>query len=309
MATITTTETTSLAATPGPRRRFLRWFTWDWIGLLPFILFILAFQIIPSFSIVVRSFQDTAGNWTLQNIADLNQPIILNSYWSSIRISLLSAFLGSFFGFFLAWAVVAGGLPNWLRSAVLSFSGVASNFGGVPLAFAFVATIGQLGVLTVALKSLGIFLYPDFTLYGFWGLVIVYTYFQIPLMVLIMAPAFEGLRKEWREASENLGASRWQYWRMVALPILLPSIMGTFALLFGNAFGAHATAFALVGGGAGANMVITVLVGNQFSTDGFSNLQLGNALAMGMIVIMGVTIFIYSRFRRLSERWLKVGGE
>jgi putative spermidine/putrescine transport system permease protein len=186
---------------------------------------------------------------------------------------------------------------------------VASNFGGLPLAFAFVATLGSLGVVTVALKSVGIFLYPNFKLSGFWGLVIVYVYFQIPLMVLIMVPAFEGLRREWREASENLGATTTQYWRYVALPILLPSIIGTVALLFGNAFGAQATAAALTGGGAGANLVITVAVSNQFRTDALGDPGLGNALAFGMIVVMAVTIAIYSLFRRRSERWLKAGGE
>jgi putative spermidine/putrescine transport system permease protein len=308
MAGLTTMEVGAVAAPPSIRRRLLGWWTWNWLGILPFIIFIFAFQLFPALSIIVKSFQDTHGAFTLENIQSLNTPLILGTYLSSIKISLLSALGGALIGFFLAWAITLGHLPGWVRSSILSFSGVASNFGGIPLAFAFIATIGQTGILTVALKSLGIFLYPDFKLYSTTGLILVYIYFQIPLMVLIMAPAFDGLRNEWLEASENLGASRLQYWRYVAFPILLPSIAGTFALLFGNAFGAQATAYALIGGG-GQYSVITLLVGSQFRSDTFNNPGIGNALAFGMIVVMVITIFFYSFFRRMSGRWLKVGGE
>ena len=212
--------------------------------------------------------------------------------------------IGGLLGFLLAYAVTIGRLPAWVRSSLLTFSGVASNFAGVPLAFAFIATLGQLGLVTQALKSLGISLYPSFSLYSFWGLAITYVYFQIPLMVLIMAPALDGLRPEWREAAENLGASGWQYWRQIALPILLPSILGTVALLFGNAFGAHATAFALTGGGSQGN-VVTILIGAQLSSDALANPGLGNALAFGMIVIMTLTIGLYTWLRRRSERWMQ----
>ena len=308
MAGLTTIEVSKIASPPTLRRRLTGWWSWNWLGILPFILFIIAFQLVPALSIVVKSFQDLSGHFTLDNVNALNTPLILGTYLSSIKLSLYSAIGGALIGFFLAWAITIGNLPSWVRSAIMSFSGVASNFGGVPLAFAFIATIGQVGILTVALKSIGILLYPDFKLYSFTGLVIVYIYFQIPLMVLIMAPAFDGLRKEWLEASENLGATRFQYWRYVALPILLPSIAGTCALLFGNAFGAQATAYALVGGG-GQYTVITLLVGSQFSSDTFNNPGIGNALAFGMIVVMVITIVIYSFFRRMSGRWLKVGGE
>ena len=130
-----------------------------------------------------------------------------------------------------------------------------------------------------------------------------YIYFQIPLMVLIMAPAFEGMRREWREAAESLGANGWQYWRYVGLPILLPSILGTTVLLFGNTFGAHATAFQLTGGSQGN--VVTILIGAQISSDALANPGLGNALALGMIVIMGVSIGLYTWLQRLSARWLR----
>jgi putative spermidine/putrescine transport system permease protein len=275
---------------------------WAWLGVVPFFLFVMAFLFYPAFSIVVRSFFDQSGNFTFQNIIDLNQPFIRASYWFTIQLSAVTALIGGLLGFLLAYALTLGKLPEGIRSLMLTFSGVASNFAGVPLAFAFVATLGQLGVVTQALRSIGISIYPTFSLYSFWGLTITYVYFQIPLMVLIMVPALDGLRTEWREAAESLGATPLQYWRHIALPILLPSILGTMALLFGNAFGAHATAFALTGGGT-KGTVVTLLIGAQLSSDALSNPGLGNALALGMIVIMLITIGIYSWMRQLAERW------
>ncbi len=291
------------AVRPPPRRLPRLPLSWRWLGVVPFFLFVIAFQLYPSLSIAIRSFVDEAGRFTLDNIIGLNQPLIMNSYFSSIKISLISAGLGGLLGFGLAWAITIGGLPSAVRTAILSFSGVAANFGGIPLAFAFIATIGRTGILTKLLSSMGIPIYPGFTLYGFWGLCLTYTYFQIPLMVLVLSPALDGLRREWQEAAENLGASRLEYWRYVALPILLPSILGALMLLFANAFGAQATAYQLVGGGAGQNLVVTVMVSAQFSTDSFANPGLGNALAFGMIVIIGVTIVVYIWMRRRAGRW------
>lgn len=306
MAQASQTRVQIMTRPPAPRRARPAWLSWNWLGVLPFFLFVFAFQFYPSLSVVVRSFLSETNAFTFDNINALNNEIILRSYGNTILISLITATWGGVVGFMVAWAVTIGGLPHWVRTAVLSFSGVASNFAGVPLAFAFVATIGQRGVLTQALKPVGIDLYGgEFTLYGFWGLCLAYTYFQIPLMVLIMTPALDGLRREWREAAQNLGATPAQYWRLVALPVLMPSILGALALLFANAFGTHATAFALVGGGGGQTLVVTLMVGAQFTTDTFANPGLGNALALGMIIVIGVTIFIYSFFRRRAERWMR----
>jgi putative spermidine/putrescine transport system permease protein len=175
----------------------------------------------------------------------------------------------------------------------------------VPLAFAFVAILGRTGLITVLIKYLfHLNLYDaGFNLYSFFGLSLVYIYFQFPLMVLIMAPALEGLKREWREAAENLGATSTQYWLRVAMPILLPSILGSMILLFGNAFGAFATAYALVS--QGQMQVITLEIGAQIRGDVLHNPGLGYAMAMGMIVIMAVSLEGYSWLQRKTERWLK----
>ncbi|WP_246191278.1 ABC transporter permease [Aureimonas leprariae] len=273
-----------------------------WLGLVPFVVFALLFLILPTVNLVIGAFQDAAGNPTLANLAKLFQPSILAAYWISIRVSAASALLGALIGFALAYAVVKGGLPEWIRPTLMTFSGVASNFAGVPLAFAFLATLGRLGLLTVLLNDwFGINLYRlGFNLLSFWGLTITYLYFQIPLMVLIIAPAIDGLKREWGEASLVLGASRWQYWRMVALPVLAPSLLGCFLLLFANAFGAIATAYALTGSSLN---IVPILLYAQIRGDVLHDANLGYALAFGMIVITGLSNGIYIWLRSRAEKW------
>jgi putative spermidine/putrescine transport system permease protein len=279
-------------------------FSWAWIGVVPFFLFAFLFMLWPAASLFIGSFQDRQGNFTFDNILGLFQPFILNAYSLSIQISLVTAIAGGLFGFLLAYAVTLGGLPPQMRTALMTFCGVASNFAGVPLAFAFISTLGRVGFMTVLLRDvLGWNLYNmGFTLYGFWGLSLTYLYFQLPLMVLIISPALDGLKREWREASENLGATRWQYWRYVALPILLPPLLGAIILLFGNSFGAYATAAALAS--TSLNLA-TIVIGAQIRGDVLNNPGLGYALALGMVVVMAISITGYSLLQRRSEKWLR----
>ncbi|MCV3764665.1 ABC transporter permease [Rhizobium sp. TRM95796] len=275
-----------------------------WLGVAPFFLFALLFLILPTFKIVLGAFQTPEGGFTFDNIAALFTPSILAAYWISIKISMASALLGCLIGFGMAAAVTVGGLPRGIRDPLLTFSGVASNFAGVPLAFAFLATLGPAGMITLYLKTeLGINLRAlGFNLLSFWGLTVTYLFFQIPLMVLIITPALEGLKKEWREAASILGATTGQYWRMVAFPILLPSLLGTFALLFANAFGAVATAIALTGSSLS---IVPILLFAQIRGDVLGNPHLGYAIAFGMIVITATANTLYIWLRARSERWLK----
>jgi putative spermidine/putrescine transport system permease protein len=275
-----------------------------WLGVVPFLAFALLFLILPTMQIVVGSFRNQAGEFTLDNIANLFEPSILAAYWISIRISVASALLGCLIGFLIAAGVVLGNLPHWIRSPVMTFSGVASNFAGVPLAFAFLATLGRLGLVTLILRDwFGINIYAlGFNILSFWGLTVTYLFFQIPLMILIVTPALDGLKREWREAASILGATTAQYWRMVAIPILWPTLLGTFALLFANAFGAVATAYALTGSSLS---IVPILLFAQIRGDVLQDPHLGYALAFGMIVITGIANFVYIWLRTRSERWLK----
>jgi putative spermidine/putrescine transport system permease protein len=287
----------ALPARPGRR------FPLTWLGLAPFLIFATMFLLIPAGYLVVGSFIGQSGEPTLDNFAHLTDELPLNAYLTSIEISFVTALAGGIFGFLMAYAVISGGLPKVLRNGLMTFSGVASNFAGVPLALAFIFTLGNVGLLTTFLAGLGLDPHDaGFSLYSKIGLEIVYFYFQLPLMILIIAPAIDGLRKEWREASENMGASTVQYWRYVALPVLLPSLLGSMILLFGNAFGAQATAYQLTGGFIN---LVTILIGNQLTGDVLHNVGLGYALAMGMVVILGITLIAYTFLQRRSERWLR----
>ncbi|MFK4825525.1 ABC transporter permease [Paenochrobactrum sp. BZR 588] len=283
-----------------PRRK--RKLSFAWVGVAPFFLFAILFLLWPTMFLVVGAFQDGQGNFTFQNIIDLFQANILSAYWVSIKISFASALGGAIIGFFLAWAIVLGNLPKWLRPTVLTFSGVASNFAGVPLAFAFLATLGRTGFVTILLREwFGFNLYgTGFNLLSFFGLTLTYLFFQIPLMVLILTPALDGLKKEWREAASILGANQLQYWRMVAFPILWPSLLGTSLLLFANAFGAIATAYALTGSTLN---IVPIMLYAQIRGDVLHNQNLGYALALGMIVITGISNLLYIWLRMRAERW------
>lgn len=276
----------------------------NWIGVVPFLVFAAIFLLLPTVNIVLGAFRGPDGSFTLATLAKLFEPRLMNSFWLSIRVSFFSAALGAGLGFLVAAAVIHGGLPAWVRAPMVTFSGVAANFAGVPLAFAFIATLGRLGLVTVLLRDwFGINIYASgFNLISFWGLVFVYLYFQMSLMILIITPALEGLRKEWSEAAESLGATGLQYWRMVAIPVLLPSLLGTFALLFANSFGAIATAQALTGS---SQSLITVQLFAQIRGDVLQDPNLGYAIAFGMIVITAVANAIYIVLRTRAEKWQK----
>jgi putative spermidine/putrescine transport system permease protein len=287
---------------------------WNWVGVLPFFLFIFVFLILPSTNLFVGAFQDRNGNFTLANVSVILDPYVLKSYSISLQISVITSVLGGVIGFFVAYAITIGKAPVWMRNILMSFSGLAANFGGVPLAFAFIATLGHTGFLTAILRNIcfpaagGSQTCPfdiyqaGFNLYSVTGLTLAYLYFQFPLMVLTITPALVGLKREWQEASENLGGSSAQYWWNVALPILWPSILGSAILLFASAFGAYATAQALTGGSI---YLVTILIGQQIRGDVLNNPNEGYALALGMVVIMAICIVGYSILQRQTVRWLK----
>jgi len=280
-----------------------RKFSFAWLGVLPFFAYVATFLLVPSIWLVVGAFQTDSGAFTTVQVHTLFQQQYLDAYKTSIEISLASALIGGVCGLFVAYSAVKEGAPGWIRPLLTTFSGVAANFAGIPLAFAWVATLGTTGVITAFLANHGIDLYQHgFTLYSFTGLTVVYTYFQMPLMILVISPALDGVRTEWREAATNLGAGQLQFWRYVGIPILWPSLLGAFVLLFGSAFAAYATAAALVG--TELNLV-PLLIGNVVNGNNTSDPQFGDALALGMIVIIGFTVVLNILLQRRSDRWLR----
>jgi putative spermidine/putrescine transport system permease protein len=271
--------------------------------VVPFFAYTILFLFLPSAKVLLGAFQGAKGGYTLQNLHELSQHQYATAFRNSIEISIVTALLGGALGLAIAYAAIREGTPRWIRSALTTFSGVAANFAGIPLAIAFIFTIGNVGLVTVFLRD---HLHWDPTLHASLfsktGIEVVYLYFQIPLMILVIAPAIDGLRKEWREAASNLGATGWQFWRHVGLPILTPSILGAAILLFGNAFAAYATAYALTAGGIG---LVPVIIGYYYSGNVVSNPHLAQALAFGMFVVLAITMLIYIPLQRRSARWMR----
>lgn len=274
-----------------------------WLATLPLLLFTgvcFGLPVAALLSGAVTRTDPATGRTALtgEHLQRSLQGPYLGSLVGSVQLSALTAVIGSLAGVFIAQAVVTS-RRQWLRGATLTASGVLANFGGVPLAFAFIATAGISGVVTqlADLESLG------WNLYSFTGLAVVYLYFLTPLMVLVIVPALDGLRPQWREAAQNTGASGWQFWRFVGLPVLAPSLLGGFVLLFGSAFAAHATAAALVGGSV---PLVTLKIADALSGNvlvGQENVAL--ALSLDMIVIAGLVMAVYLPLQRRSARWLR----
>jgi putative spermidine/putrescine transport system permease protein len=274
-----------------------------WTGLLPFLVYLLVFLLVPTLTVVVGAFQGAHG-FSTENIGGLFEATALHTLWSSLVLSVSSAVVGAVFGAFLAYLVVTRPPTSLFRRTVTAVSGVLAQFGGVPLAFAFIATLGFSGVLTEALRSsFGLDIFGSGWLFGLRGLILVYSYFQIPLMVIVFLPALEGVRPQWREAAVNLGASTWQYWTRVAGPLLLPSFLGATLLLFANAFAAYATAALLVTQG---NPIVPLLIRAALTSEVVLGRQnFAFALAFEMIVVVGVVMTLYTLLLRRTSRWLR----
>lgn len=273
----------------------------EWVALLPYFGVVAAFLGVPTIAIVARALQPVEGSDT-PALVDAVSGSFRSYFVYSFTISAVSAVSGALVGFALALAVVRIDRPHWIRRTIAGFSGVAANLGGIPLAFAFVALLGVQGLLTRILFHWGIDLYgAGFRISDTWGILVVYLYFQIRLMVLVMLPAIDGLKFTWREAAYNAGATRAQYWRHVGLPLLAPSLISGTLLLFANSFSAYATASAL---STKASKLVPLqirffLQGDTITGKG----NLGYALSMWMIVLLALVIGAYMILRRRAERW------
>ena len=267
--------------------------------LLPLLAFIAVFLVVPSGTVLINAFVDD-GSFTWIHIEALFSSTALHALGRSLALSAASAALGAVFGGLLAWLIVALRPTSLVRRAALALSGVLAQFGGVALAFAYQAA---LGLLTLWVTQLfGVDLVPGRWMYGPVGLTLVYTFFQIPLMVVIFLPALEGLRRRWREAAVNLGATEWQYWREVAVPVLWPVFLGSTLLLFANAFAAYATAAALISQG---NLILPLLIRSALTSEVvLGQTGMAYALALEMIVVVGAVMFGYTRLVRRTARWL-----
>jgi len=299
-----TAQTAGLASGGAGSRRFRG--ARNYLALIPFHLYLAVFLILPTLIVAIGALTTKDGRPTLDNVSVLfTDPTIVDAFVYSIQLSIATAIAGAVLGGLLAWAVARGKPNGLLRQFVIAASGVLAQFGGVMLAFAFLAAFGFNGLVTIFLRdTLHLDLLTDATwIYGFAGLTIVYTYFQIPLMLIVFLPSLDGLRQEWYDASASLGGSSGSFWRHVGGPILAPSFLGALLLLFTNAFSAYATAAALISQGSplatlqiAASLQSEVVVGRE---------NVGKALALGMIVIVSVVMVIYALIQRRASRWVR----
>jgi putative spermidine/putrescine transport system permease protein len=275
----------------------------NWLPLTPFLAFLTVFLLVPTITVVIGAFQGDGG-FTLGNVRALTSEPAVNALKNSLWLSGSTAVIGATLGALLAYLVVTLGPNNVLRRATLSVCGVLAQFGGVTLAFACVSLLGFSGVLTEALRSWpGVDIFGSGWLFDLPGLIVVYCYFQIPLMVIVFTPALEGLRQEWREAAVSLGASTPQFWRMVGFPLLMPAFLGSMLLLFANAFAAYATAAVLVSQG---NPITPLFIRSALTSEillGQENL--GFALALEMIVVVALVMGGYALLLRRTARWMQ----
>jgi putative spermidine/putrescine transport system permease protein len=298
-------ETGTGAATSGagPRRPSRRR---TYAALLPFFLYVGAFLLLPTLIVVVGSLQEASGAPTIENLrVAFTEQTFVDAFMRSIWLSIATAIAGAIIGGLLAWAVATGKPTGTLRRFVVAGSGVLAQFGGVMLAFAFLATFGANGIATLFVEdTLGLEVFDNGNwLYGLTGLAVVYTYFQIPLMLIVFLPALDGLRREWWEASASLGGSSWAFWRHVGGPILAPAFLGALLLLFTNAFSAYATAAALVSQGA---PIITLQIRTALTSEVIlGQANVGKAMAVGMIVVVSITMFLYALIQRRASRWIQ----
>jgi len=278
-----------------------------WLGIVPFSVYVALGLIAPFVAIAIAAFKNSStGALTLSNFHTALHGTYLLGLRTSLVLSIATAIVPGIFGLLIAYAIFTAKRGNALRQVVITASGVFANFGGVPLAFLFIATLSTTGIVTGWIKDLsGVDIWNHgFTLYSAYpGLFVVYMYFQIPLMVLVILPALEGLRPAWREAAENMGAGTWQYWRYVGGPVLLPSFLGCLLLLFGSAFAAYATAEALTGGTVALTPIQIGALLNGNVVAGQENL--GYALGVIMVVIIAIVMIIYTIMQRRAARWLR----
>ena len=272
-------------------------------GLTPFALYVLVFLAIPTTLAVTTGFFDADGSLTWDNITGLFTPTILAAFGSSFWISAITAIIGAIVGALVCYALLGTRPDGALRTIVDSIASVLAQFGGVMLAFAFIATIGLQGLATLFIKNqLGVDIYADeFWLYQVPGLLLPYIYFQVPLMVITFMPALQGLKSQWAEANATLGGTRLTYWTRIAAPVLAPSFFGSLLLLFANAFSSYATAAALIS--QGAQIVPLQIRAALVSETVLGRENMAGSLALGMIVVMVVVMWGYSVLQSRTSRW------
>jgi putative spermidine/putrescine transport system permease protein len=274
-----------------------------WLGLVPFGAYVLLFLALPTVLAVGSGLFDANGAFTLDNIAALGDPVILRTFWNSTWLSLLTAVVGAIVGALVCYALLGLSETGAVRTGVDAAAGVLAQFGGVMLAFAFIATMGVNGIVTkLLLDGLGVNIFADGPwIYELPGLILPYLYFQVPLMIITFMPALTGLKPQWVEANLTLGGTRRSFWTQIGFPVLAPSFLASLLLLFANAFSSYATAAALASQGS---QIVPLQIRTALTSETLLGREnLAGALALGMIIVVAIVMWAYSLIQRRATRW------
>jgi putative spermidine/putrescine transport system permease protein len=271
---------------------------WVFLGLVPFAVMIVAFQFAPILSMLTGSLRQEDGPGLTLGFYSriLQSAYYLQAIKNSLLISVFSSLIGVAVGLLCAYSITR--FSPKMRDRLLMLSNMTSNFSGVPLAFAYIILLGSNGVFTLLFKQWGWSVFADFNLYSWMGLTLVYVYFQVPLALLLLYPSFYGIREQWKEAAALLGASKRQFWTTIGIPVLTPAVFGTLGILFANAMGAYATAYALVGGNYN---LLAVRIGSLVSGDVVNEPQLGNALAVILALSTLLAVYLNHKMTQRSQ--------
>nr|WP_107838929.1 ABC transporter permease subunit [Metasolibacillus meyeri] len=257
------------------------------IWLSPFIVLVLLFFLVPLLYMLITSFQSN-GAFTLQQYKTvLTNSYILQGFKNSITLSVVSAVIALIVTLFAVYAIMNFSEP--MRERILILTNLTSNFSGIPLAFAFIVLLGNSGLFTLLFDKWGIGVLSSFSLYSWAGLLLIYIYFQMPLALMLLYPIYDGIQQQWKEAAALLGASTWKFWLKIGIPVMLPGIVGTFSVLFANAMGAYASAYALTN--SNYNLV-AIRIGSLIKGDIFAQPELASAIAVLLAVTMVLAMLL-----------------
>ncbi|WP_407358564.1 ABC transporter permease [Microbacterium sp. LTA6] len=277
--------------------------SWAWLGLIPFAAYVIGFLAVPTLIAIGSGFFTKDGSFTWTNVAALGDPVVLNTFANTGWLSLITAVVGAVVGALVCYALLGMNPEGAIRSTVDAAAGVLAQFGGVMLAFAFIATIGLKGVVTEFLRgAFGVDIFAGGAwIYELPGLYLPYIYFQIPLMVITFMPALAALKPQWTEANLTLGGTRASFWLRIGFPVLAPSFLASLLLLFANSFSSFATAAALSSQGS---QIVPLQIRTALTSETMLGREnLAGALALGMIIVVGVVMALYSLIQRRAARW------
>lgn len=271
------------------------------VFIIPFSIFVFMFLIVPVITMLLDSFQKANTGFTFANY----QSILKNGFYhqafvNSINISLISSLIAMIMAIFATYSLTK--LPQSIQNKMINFANLTSNFAGIPLAFAFIVLLGNSGLFILLFEKMGMHSLSSFNLYSLSGLVLIYIYFQLPLAVMLLFPIYNGIQDQWKEAAAILGASTVQFWLKIGVPIILPSLAGTFSILFANAMGAYASAFALTGS---SYNLLPVRIGALVSGDVFAQPELASALALSLGAILVAAMLLNEWLTRKVRRDLQ----